>query len=138
MIVFTVLFLVLTVSLCEFLLFRQRDQYQKNLILIEELNFKIGILKSLSYLLQSKNQTLEADWNQLVKILSAQHIYALPPLEQFLTSRTNKDGSFDKSADPTKNYLSSVDNIITLLIRKHELNKKLNPEQQKEALAIKW
>lgn len=105
MIIFLI-FLVLTIGVFELLILRQRNQYKKNLTLIEGLNLKLGILRSLSYLFQSK-QTLEEDWNQLVKISSG-----------------------EKS--------SAVDNIGKLLIKKHELNKKLSLQQQREAVAVKW
>lgn len=137
MIITALLVLLVLTGVFEFLISCQRNKYQKNLSHIEDLNLKLGILRSLSYILQSK-QTLQDDWNQLVKILSAQRSYVLPPLEHFLTLKTNGVDIFDKNSDPQKNFSISVDNIIKLILKKHELNKKLTPKQQREATSVKW
>lgn len=137
MIIAALLVLLMLIGVFEFLIFRQRNKYQKNLARIEDLNLNLGILRSLSYILQSK-QTLQDDWNQLAKILSAQRSYTLPPLEYFLTLKTNGVDIFDKNSDPQKNFSISVDNIVKLILKKHELNKKLTPQQQREAVSVKW
>ncbi len=136
MIILTLVFLAGLVGVFEFLIFRQKNQYNKNLNKIKELDLKLGILRSLSYLLQS-NQTLQEDWNQAAKILSVQNLYNLPPLEQFLVSKTNEN-SFDKSEDPQKNFSISVTNTLKLLIKKHEFDQKLTLGQQREAVSVKW
>lgn len=137
MIILALLFLVLLIGVFEFFIFRQRSKYKKILTQVEELNLNLGIFRSLSYLLQSK-QSLQDDWNQLANILSAQKIYTLPSLEQFLNSKTSQESIISESNDPKNNFTIAIDNFVKLLIKKHELNKKLTLEQQREAVSVKW
>lgn len=137
MIILALLFLALLVGVFEFFIFRQRSKYKKILTQVEELNLDLGIFRSLSYLLQS-NQSLQDDWNQLANILSAQNIYALPSLEQFLNFKTNQESIISESNDPKNNFTIAIDNFVKLLTKKHELNKKLTPQQQRKAVSVKW
>lgn len=136
MIFFTILFLILAVSLFEFFMFRQRKEYQKNLFALDDFNSQEEILKSLSYLLQSK-QSLEEDWNQLTNILSTQNLYQLPDLKQFLSMQTNQE-RVSGSNNPRVNFSIAVENIARLLIKKHQLNQNLTQEQKKRAVSVKW